>query len=381
MRAGSGADLALVWRLGAATTLIVGAFAMTAPVLAVLLQQAGRGAAFIGAFSMLPFLMVGLLMPFMPRLLAHWGTLRTYRAGATLQMAGILAYAASDHVALWILGSVVGGMGAAALWNTTEALLAEQAPVAMRGRVMGLYQTAMGAALAAGPFVPGVLRLQAQDVLWLAVLLMAGCLLLALTAPAQEPVAGARAATGTWQALRAVPWLVVIAFAGGAFEAGLGAISAAHASGQGMSLRAAASVAGVIGIGSFLVQYPAGWAADRIPLRSVFTAAAIGLLVAGVAVGFAGEAPWLLWMCGALWGGVGGALYTLAMVQVAHAFSGRATAGGAAAMITGYTWGGTLGPVASGSALEAAGLPGLAGVLGFLALLTLVAARRAAPAA
>lgn len=210
-------------------------------------------------------------------------------------------------------------MGAAALWNTTEALLAEQAPVAMRGRVMGLYQTAMGAALAAGPFVPGVLRLQAQDVLWLAVLLMAGCLLLALTAPAQEPVAGARAATGTWQALRAVPWLVVIAFAGGAFEAGLGAISAAHASGQGMSLRAAASVAGVIGIGSFLVQYPAGWAADRIPLRSVCTAAAIGLLFAGVAVGFAGEAPWLL--------------------------------------------------------------PGLAGVLGFLALLTLVAARRAVPAA
>src|SRR5207244_5363955 len=58
--------LGLVWRLGAATTLIVTAFAMTGPVLAVLLQQRGHGTTFIGAFSMLPFLMVGLLMPSMP---------------------------------------------------------------------------------------------------------------------------------------------------------------------------------------------------------------------------------------------------------------------------------------------------------------------------
>ncbi|HVE54825.1 MAG TPA: MFS transporter [Ramlibacter sp.] len=380
MTAAAGSGLALVWRLGAATTLIVGAFAMTAPVLAVLLQQAGYGAAFIGAFSMLPFLLVGVLMPVMPRLLARWGTLRTYQVGAVLQMTGILAYAVADDVRVWTLGSIVGGMGAAALWNTTEALLAEEAPPEMRGRVMGLYQTALGAALAVGPFVPGVLRLEAASVLWLAVALMAGCLLLALTAPAHDPRRHDLAPTGTWQALRVVPWLALIAFAGGAFEAGLGAVSAAHASEQGMSLRAAASVAGVIGIGSFLVQYPAGWAADRFPLRRVFTGAACALLAASIAVGFARQAPWLLWACGLLWGGVGGALYTLTMVQVAHAFSGRATAGGAAAMITGYTWGGTLGPVASGSALEGAGLAGLAGVLAAFALLTLVAAQRAVPA-
>ena len=375
-RGGSG--LALVWRLGAATTLLVMAFAMAGPVLAVLLQQAGHGTAFVGAFSMLPFLMVGLLIPVVPRVLKRWGTLRTYRTGAVLQVAGIAAYATSSHVGVWALGSLVAGCGAAALWNTTEALLAEEAPPAMRGRVMGLYQTALGAALAVGPFLPGVLQLEGRTVLWVAVGMVSACLLLAVTARPHVPRDLAREHTGTWEALRTVPWLALIAFCGGVFEAGLGAVGAAHASATGLSLRAAASVAGAIGVGSFLCQYPAGWAADRWPLRTVFTTATGALLLASIAMGFATRAPWLLWVCGIVWGGVGGALYTLSMVQVAHAFAGRATAGGTAAMITGYTWGGTLGPVVSGSALEAGGAPGLAVGLALLAVAGVVAARRAA---
>ncbi|GAB3650906.1 MFS transporter [Ramlibacter alkalitolerans] len=372
--------LALLWRLGAATTLIVTASAMVGPVLAVLLQQAGHGTAFIGTFSMLPFLMVGLLIPLMPRVLLRWGTIACYRAGAVLQLAGIVGYALSDSLAVWALSSVVIGIGAAALWNTTEALLAEEAPPEMRGRVMGLYQTSLGAALAVGPFLPGVLRLQAPTVLWLAVAMVAGCLLLAVTAPAHEPHAVARPHTGTLHAFRTVPWLALLAFCGGVFEAGLGAVGAAHASASGLSLRSATTVAGAIGFGSFLFQYPAGWAADRFALRRVFTGAALLLLLASIAMGFADQAPWLLWACGLVWGGVGGALYTLTMVQVAHAFAGRATAGGAAAMISGYTWGGTLGPVASGSALQGGGAPGLALVLALLALAALAAARRAVSA-
>jgi len=369
--------LALVWRLGAATTLIVTASAMTGPVLAVLLQQSGRGTAFIGAFSMIPFLLVGLLIPLMPRVLARLGTVRCYRIGSLLQFTGVLGYALTRQPLVWALCSIVIGCGAAALWNTTEALMAEEAPPEMRGRVMGAYQTALGAALALGPFLPGLLQLDAGPVLWLGVAMVGGCVLLALTARPHVPKPRDPEAAGTWHALQLVPWLAVLAFCGGVFEAGLGAVSAAHASASGLSLRSAASVAGAIGVGSFLLQYPAGWAADRYPLTRVFTGAAIALLLASVAMAFAAQWPWLPWACGLVWGGVGGALYTLTMVQVAHTFAGRAAGGGTAAMITGYTWGGSLGPVASGSALQAGGTPGLAIVLSVLALAALAAARRA----
>lgn len=371
--------LALLWRLGGATTLIVLAFGMTTPVLAVLLQQAGWGTVVIGTFSMLPFLLVGTLIPVVPRLLARFGLVRVYRVGAALELVGAIGYAASDNIVLWSLCSVLSGIGAAALWNATEALLAAEAPPEMRGRVMGLYQTALGAALALGPFVPGLLRLQARTVLWLAAVLVAICLVLVSRASSRHARPVEAAQGGTWQALKYVPWLALLAFSGGVFEAGLSAIVAAQAAGMGMQLGAAVSVAGAVGIGSFLFQYPAGWAADHLPVRRVFTVAAVFLAIASIAIAFAGQATWLLWVCGWVWGGFGGALYTLAMVQVAHAFDGRATAGGAAAMITGYTWGGSLGPVLSGGALQAGGLGALAALLFLVAVGAFVAARRAVP--
>ena len=376
----SSAPLALLWRLAAATTLILMAFAMTGPVLAVLLQQAGHGTGAIGVFAMLPFLLIGLLMPVIPRVIARLGLMRTYRCGAVLQLLAATGYALGDGIVVWSASAMLTGVGAALLWNATETLLTQEAPPEMRGRVMGAYQTALGAALALGPFLPALLRIDARTALWLGAALVAGCVALSLAARSRAVTTHTLAQSGgTWQALRAVPWLAALALAGGVFEAGLNAIASAHASSLGMDLRTAASVAGAIGVGSFLAQYPAGWASDHLPVRRVFTGAALLLALASVAIAFAGQAPWLLWACGLVWGGVGGALYTLSIIQVAHAYAGRATAGGAAAMITGYTWGGTLGPLASGWTLQAAGLTGLAVLLFLLALGALAAARRLAP--
>lgn len=370
-----GSAMHVVWRFAFSTTLIMLAFSMAGPVLAVSLQQARASTAAVGLFAMVPFLMVGLLIPTVPRVLSRWGVVRTYRAGCLLELVGVGLYAVTDHWLPWTLGSIVSGAGAAALWNATEALLAREAPPEQRGRVMGLYQTLLGASLALGPFVPALLGWGARPVLWAAASLVAACCLLAMSVPRRSTIEPPPGQAGTWEALRRVPLLVSIAFSGGVFEAGLSSVSAANAAASGLALSGAASVAGAIGVGSFLCQLPAGLAADRFALRQVFTAAALMLLVASVVFSFAGHAPWLLWGSGLVWGGVGGALYTLTMIEVAHQFQGRATAGGAAAMITGYTAGATAGPVASGAALQFAGVTGLAGLLATLACITLLAAR------
>lgn len=381
MNAGvAGNAMGVVWRFAAATTLIVLAFSMSGPVLAVSLQQAGASTAAVGLFAMIPFLMIGLLIPIVPQVLARWGVVRTYRGGCYLNLVGAGIYAVTDSWLAWSVASVLGGIGAAALWNATEALLAREAPPEQRGRVMGLYQTALGAALALGPFVPGLLGWGAKPVLWAGAVLVAACCAVAAAIPSRAAVEPPPGQAGTWEAIRTVPLLVLIAFSGGVFEAGLGSVSAANASAGGWSLSGAASVAGAIGMGSFLCQLPAGLAADRFQLRQVFTTAALLLLASSIAFAFAGRASWLLWAVGVVWGGVGGALYTLTMVEVAHQFQGRATAGGAAAMITGYTVGATVGPVASGAALQFGGLVGLAALLAVLASVTLAAARGVRPA-
>ncbi|HSW20936.1 MAG TPA: MFS transporter [Ramlibacter sp.] len=369
--------MGVVWRLGAATTLAVLGFAMTAPVLAVSLQQAGHGTAAVGAFAMAQFLTIGLLIPLMPRLLARWGVLRAYQAGSVLVLAAVSSYAFTQGLWAWTVAALLSGAGTAALWNGTEALLAREAPAAQRGKVMGLYQTSLGAALALGPFAPGVLGWGARPILMLGAFLTLLCCVIAFTI-SRKALHEGRPGTqsGIVRALRAVPGLAALAFTGGVFEAGLSAVSAAYASGTGMGLSAAASVAGAIGVGSFLCQYPAGMAADRFRPKAVFGAATALLLAASLAFALAARAPWLLWGVGVVWGGVGGALYTLTMVRVAHEFEGQATAGGAAAMITGYTLGGMVGPPASGAALQWGGPLGLAAGLSALAAFALAISLR-----
>ena len=279
----------VVWRFAACTTLIVLAFAMAAPVMAISLQQAGYSTAAVGAFAMIPFALIALLIPVMPTVLARWGIVRAYQWGSLLQLGGALGYAAGNGLGVWSAASVASGMGAAALWNATEALLAREAPPERRGRVMGLYQTSLGAALALGPFVPALLGWGARPVLWAAAVMVVACCAIALAIPrhaTSEPPPHAQ--SGTWHALRSVPALAGIAFTGGVFEAGLGSVSAAYASGTGLGLSAAASVAGAIGVGSFLCQYPAGAAADRFKPSSVFSAAALLLLAASLAFALVG---------------------------------------------------------------------------------------------
>jgi MFS family permease len=372
-----------LWRLGASTTLVVLGFAVVNPVLAVELQRAGHSAAAIGAFAMLPFFTVALALPALPRLFARVGVTRAHRFGLVLQTLAMLGYALFDGYGAWCAAQLLGGIGAAAVWNGSEAMIAFNAPPYLRGRITGLYQSALGAALALGPFVPGLLALAdpalgghvllhaAPGLYVVALALVAGAVLDAL------PVSTPEAREDTLlDALRAQPALAALAFAGGVFEAGLSSIAAAHGAERGLALAAATSIAGALGVGSFLLQYPAGWLADRLPISRVVGGAGVLLLIGTVAFASSGSWTELLWVSAFLWGAVGGALYTLAMVRVSHDFAASSAIAGAAAMISGYTVGAALGPIAAGLALEQSGVAGLAGWLALLATSVLLAARR-----
>ena len=375
-----------VFRIALATTLLVAAYAMYAPVLAVLLQQRGYGTAAVGAFAMLGMACTGVLIPVMPKILARLGEVRACQIGMAMQFAATLGYAFSEDLWVWCACSVLGGLGSAAVWNGTEALLARYAPADSRGHIIGLYQTALGGAMALGPFTPGLLSLNAHQTLIAASSVQCVGLLIALLTklPAlvsRTPVGHAdhQPALSTLEALGRVPALATIAFAGGVFEAGLGSVSAANGAAIGLSLAAAASIVGALGTGSFLFQYPAGMIADRVAPQRVFATAGILLLISSISMGWSAQAPWLLWVCAFVWGGVGGALYTLTIIRVAHQFEGQDTAAGSAAMIIGYTLGGSVGPLVSGAALQNFSNPGLAVWLSLLAVLVVFMASRTSP--
>ena len=386
-----------VVRIALATTLLVASFAMYAPVLAVLLQQQGHGTLAVGVFAMIGFACVAALIPFLPTLFAHFGEVQVFQTGCLLWFISGLGYAAFDGFTVWSGFAVLGGLGAAAVWNATESLIARYSAPEQRGRITGLYQTLLGAALAAGPFVPSLLQISGQQALIAVCFVQAIAIGLVARLPPQPVQASAAplnrenraqaaperskprvAAMSTWQALGKVPVLAGIAFAGGVFEGGLGSVSAAHGAALGLSMAAAASIVGALGVGSFLFQYPAGMLADRAMPSRVFGAAGFLLFTSSVLMVWSPLQPWLWWACAFIWGGVGGALYTLTMIRVAHQFSGQDTSAGTAAMIAGYTLGGAVGPVVSGAALQNFAAAGLALWLGALSVLVMALARRVA---
>ncbi|HZE90560.1 MAG TPA: hypothetical protein VE029_02445, partial [Rhizobacter sp.] len=83
-------------RVAIAATLVVLSFSMLTPVLAVRLQKAGESTSAIGAFAMLTFLSVALMVPLMPRVFARLGVARAYRLGLMLEAAATLGYALTD---------------------------------------------------------------------------------------------------------------------------------------------------------------------------------------------------------------------------------------------------------------------------------------------
>lgn len=373
-------DLALIalLRVACATTLMVLSFAMLQPVLAVRLQTSGVSASAIGVLAMLPFLTVALMVPLMPWAFDRVGVASAYRWGMGLEALATLGYAVTEHYALWCALAVLGGIGAAAVWNGTEALIAHNAPPDRRGRFTGLYQSALGAALAIGPFLPGLLAWTPRALTVLAAVLMLVGLSLTFGRAVSALQAGHEDAlpAGLWVTICSVPGLVAVAFAGGVFEAGLGSITSAYGSQTGLSLAAAASLAGALGVGSFALQYPCGWLSDQVSPRRVFGLAGLLLLAASSAFMMATAWPPVLWICAFVWGAVGGALYTLTMIRVAHQFAASSAIAGTAAMITGYTVGGAVGPSFSGLMIDHFGATGQAAWLSVLAVVVLGLSRR-----
>jgi len=359
-----------LWRVMLGTTLVVLSFSLLNPVLAVRLQTAGASSTAIGLFATLPFISVALLVPVVPWVFARIGVGVAYRIGLALELAACLGYLLTDQYEVWCALGLMSGVGAAAAWNATEALIAHNVPASHRGRLTGLYQALLGGAMALGPMLPGLTGLGPDGANWFSALSLAAGLGLTL-APSVgrlQAMHEGQAHMGLLAAALFRPGLVWAAIVGGVFEVGLGSVTTAYGSQIGLNLAAATSIAGALGMGSFLLQYPLGWLADRMAARRLFMGGAALLAVSALAFTQAVHWPALIWVCALAWGALGGALYTLSMIRVAHDFADTSALAGTSAMIAGYTLGGALGPVLSGWVFDHLGVGGQGTWLGLLAL-------------
>jgi len=350
-----------ILRIGASGVVTVVGFAALIPFAAIRLESLGHSAAAIGAFSALPWLAILLVAPFVPRLARSFGGDRLYVWGALAGAPLPLVFALTADYALWCVANFSIGLIAALRWIVSETWVADLAPPERRGRMVGLYETFLGASFASGPILlvlldPATDRpAYAGSILWIL-----GWLIVIGLAPA--PVASGDGRTrdhGFAAVVRAIPAVLVAAAAGGMFEVGLAGIGSYWGLTLGFGASVAAMLAAALGIGSFVAQYPAGWLADHANPARIARWAFVALIAASLLALAATPSTAVTLGVAVVWGGVGGGLYTLSMIGVSQRFSGASLMRATSAVVFAYTLGGTVGPSLIGLALDAMPRDGL----------------------
>lgn len=356
-------------------------FFMFAPLLLFTLKARGLDTATTGLFSAALWLGIGAATPFAARWVRWLGRRHALIASVAVPLATLLGITLSTSLALWALLYFVAGIAAALRWIVAEATVAELAPPHRRGRVVALFETMVGLTFVLGPALLAAVGTEgdaAETSRWVAIALVAAGFAWSLAipplAPATHDGATRLGLRGVVDALRAAPAVMVAGLAGGFFESGLAGVLPLYGLAMGFGAATAALLVSASGLGGTLMMLPLGEASDRLPRRTVAIACAAATLAATLALPLVGTWPWLAAAIAFVCGGAGGALYTLAMIEIGHRHQGTALVNATAVLVLSYTVGAMLSPALGAAALQWApgwGFPALLSAVALAALLAM----------
>jgi len=377
------ARLGLLAIFGSTFFELVGYFMLT-PLLILRLKGDGVSTALAGLFAASGWLGVFLMTPFASAITQRLGRRPTLWLAALLPVIATAGFAFTSVLGLWFALKLVAGMASGLRWVLAEAVVAEFSPPGQRGRYVGIFETMVGTTFVIGPLMLAWVGAQSDAALWIALGFMFIGLLWSLLIPRLPAAADAHSAkvglSGVWHALLAHPLVMAIGFVGGFFESGLTSILPLYGLALGLGVTASALLVSASGLGSALMMLPAGVLADRLAHHPqqrwgdgratrllLMRGCALVTLLATLVIPFVAGTPWLAAPVAFVWGGAGGCLYTLAMIDIGSREEGITLVNSTAVLVLAYTLGGVLAPALGAAALQ------WAPVLGFPALLIAVA--------
>jgi len=378
------AHLGLVAIFGSTFFQLVGYF-MLMPLLLLRLKGDGVSTALAGVFMATGWLGVFVMTPFASAITQRLGRRPTLWLAAFVPTLAICGFLFSDWLWLWFLCVLIEGMAAGLRWVLAEAVVAEFSPPRQRGRNVGLFETMVGTTFVIGPALLAWVGVQSDLALWLTLALTVAGLLWSLLIPRMPGATDAHSAkvglAGVWHALRMHPLIMAVGFVGGFFESGLTSILPLYGLALGLGATAAALLVSASGLGSAVMMLPAGmladsmarhpgqrWGNERQTRLRLMRVCAYVTLMATLVIPFVAATPWLAAPVAFLWGGAGGCLYTLAMIDIGSREEGVTLVNSTAVLVLSYTAAGVLAPALGAAALQ------WSPDLGFPVLLALVAA-------
>lgn len=334
---------------------------MLSPLLLLLLKQAQVSTTVAGLFATTTWLGIFIVTPFASVITHKLGRRPTMWLASTLPMAATIGFLLTDVLWVWFALELMAGVAGGLRWVLAEAFIAEFAPPGKIGRYIGAYATMVGLTFVIGPALLAWVGPDNAQALWLVLALLAIGLAWTALIPPLPPDPDRHTASiglaGLWRAVRAHPVIMLAGFLGGFFELGLASILPLYGLTLGLGASTAALLVSVSGMGGTLAALPAGMLADRFDSpaqgrRTLMAVCAALIFLSACASPWVGHAPWLIWPMVAIWGASGGALYTLAMIDIGSREKGMTLVNATAVLVLTYTLGGLIASSVSGAMLD-----------------------------
>ncbi|MGP9819820.1 MFS transporter [Salinarimonas sp. NSM] len=300
------------------------------------------------------------------------GHVRAFAAFAAIMAAATLAYPVVVDEPLWALYRITQGFCAAGLFVCIESWLNDSATPENRGTILAVYMTCLYFAQGGGQFVLTV----PDESGYLIFSLIAMVIILAVVPVAMTPRAPPMIPNVSSLSFKRL-WIASPLGIFGCISSGLvlGAIyslAPVYASGQGLDLSDTATFMSAIIFGGVLLQWPLGRLSDRYDRRLVI----VGTMAAGAVVSFAmlptpGLGFWAMLLVGALYGGIGFAIYPLCVAHTNDHLEREERVGASGGLVLTYSAGATVGPPIAAAVMGALGPSGLfvfSGVIGVVSI-------------
>jgi MFS family permease len=365
----SGEDLAAVpWFGILATMFMVACYTLTIglsyPLLSLILERQGVDGAMVGlSAAMTP---LGLIVSAPLAILCLIG-------GAGL----LLAIGTWQALLPWLALRFLLGICDNGLFIISETWINQLANERVRGRVMGLYTTIASAGFALGPFILAVTGSEGLLPFAIGAGAMLAGLPFLLSVRRIVPGLGGGHGSSFLGFLPLAPVLLAAVAMLALYEQSMLSLFPIYGLRHGLSTETIGLALGVFAIGATVMQYPLGWASDRLPRRGLMAGCAsltvVGTLLLPLIIGGS-----VFWPVIFLLGGIAFGVYTLALAELGDRFSGVLLLAGNAAFAMMWGLGGLVGPPISGAAMELAGPEALPAFLAgcYLLLLLLILLRR-----
>ena len=385
----AGARLGLLSIFGSTFFELVGHF-MLMPLLLLRMKGDDVSSTVAGLFAATGWLGIFLLTPFASAIANRMGRRPAMWLAAGVLTCAALAFTLTNQLWLWFVFNLASGLAMALRWVLAEALIAEFCPPGQRGRYVGIFQTLVSATFIIGPAAMVWLGANNPATLWVVVAFSALGLLWTLFIPPVPPAHDTDTAhvgwKGLWHALLAHPIIMLAGFVGGFFETGVTSILPLYGLAMGLGVAGAAMLVSISGLGGVAIMLPAGMWADRFAdpasgRRTIMLICAITNLAATCVLPWVASIAWLCWPIVFLWGGAGGTLYTMAMIDIGAREKGITLVNSTSVLVLTYTLGGLVASGISGALIDwspTVAFPGVLIAVAAIGLVSLVRSRRTA---